>query len=270
MTCAILGRMRIIDVHTHIWPDTLAAAAVSAVGSQGHIAPNYDGTVAGLLASMDGAGIDTSVVLPVATKPSQVRTINDWAAGLASERLVPFGAMHPDFEDPRSEIARMAGLGLRGFKMHPEYQSFAPHEARMVPIYEAAIANDMTLFFHAGGDVAFTSVRGTPESFVGVIEAWPQLRAVLAHMGGFRQWHAVTGRLAGCDVLFDTAYTLGHLPDTEFVALAREHGCHRVMFGSDGPWTDAKAQLDHLRRLPFTSDELAAILGGNAERLLAL
>ncbi len=261
--------MRIIDVHTHIWPDPLAPAAVASVGSLGHISACYDGTATGLIGAMDRAGVAVSIVLPVATKASQVRTINDWVAGVASDRIVAYGAMHPDVEDPAGEIRRMRGLGLRGFKMHPEYQSFEPHEPRLEPIYRAAIEHDMTLFFHAGGDVAFTSVRGTPESFVRVIEAWPRLHAVLAHMGGFRQWHAVRGRLAGCDVLFDTAYTFGHLPDDEFVALAREHGCDRVMFGSDGPWTDAAEQLEHLRSLPFSEPELAAILSGNAERLIA-
>lgn len=263
--------MRIVNVHTHVWPDPLAASAVSAVGTQGHIHAYYDGTVSGLKASMDRAGIDVSVLLPVATKPGQVRTINDWSASLLTDaRLVPFGAMHPDFEDPAAELARMRSLGLTGFKMHPEYQSFEPCEARMVPIYEAAIEQGMTLFFHAGGDVAFTSVRGTPEAFVTLLETWPDLHAVLAHMGGFRQWHAVTGRLAGRDVFFDTAYTLGHLPDDDFVALTREHGVDRVMFGSDGPWTDAADQIARLRRLPFTLDELDAILGGNAEAFLGL
>jgi len=263
--------MRIIDVHTHIWPDALAGAAVAAVGEQGHISAHYDGTVGGLKASMDRAGIDVSVVLPVATKPGQVRTINDWVASLTGDpRLVPFGAMHPDFEDPAAELARMRDLGLTGFKMHPEYQAFEPCESRMTPIYEAAIDQGLTLFFHAGGDVAFSSVRGTPQAFVTVLETWPGLRAVLAHMGGFRQWHAVSGCLAGRDVLFDTAYTLGHLPDNEFVALVREHGADRVMFGSDGPWTDAADQLARLRALPLTEDELGAMLGANAERFLAL
>jgi predicted TIM-barrel fold metal-dependent hydrolase len=262
--------MRIIDVHTHVWPDTLAAHAVSAVGGQGHISPNYDGTVDGLLASMDRAGIDVSVVLPVATKPAQVRTINDWAATLVgAERIVPFGAMHPDFEDPASELARLRGLGIKGFKMHPEYQTFEPCEPRMSPIYRAAVEQGMTLFFHAGGDVAFTSVRGTPDAFVELLDTWPDLHVVLAHMGGFRQWHAVSGRLAGRDVYFDTAYTLGHLPDDEFVSLAREHGVERVMFGSDGPWTDSADQIGQLRGLSFSAEELEAILGGNAERFLA-
>jgi len=262
--------MRIIDMHTHAWPDALAPGAISTVGAQGHIAAHYDGTIAGLLGAMDRAGIDASVVLPVATKPTQVATINDWIATTASARVVPFGAMHPDFPDPAAEIARMRSLGLRGFKMHPEYQAFEPCEERMRAIYAAAIEHGMILLFHAGGDVAFDSVRGTPEQFCTVLDEWPALTAVFAHMGGFRQWHVVTGRLAGRDSWFDTAYTLGHLPDDEFVALAREHGCDRVLFGTDGPWTDAGAQLKHLRSLPFTVEELAGILGGNAERLLGL
>ena len=263
--------MRIIDVHTHIWTDRLAPSAVSAVGAQGHIGAHYDGTVAGLLEAMDRAGIHTSITLPVATKASQVRTINDWAATLVGHpRIVPFGAMHPDFADPAKEIARMRKHGLTGFKMHPEYQQFEPQEPRIEAIYEAAIHNDMTIYFHSGGDVAFTSVRGTPKAFAEVLDVWPELKAVLAHMGGFRQWNAVTGRLAERAVWFDTAYTLGHLPDEEFVSLVRAHGVDRVMFGSDGPWTDAAAEIAHLKSLPFKAAELHAILGGNAERFLAL
>jgi predicted TIM-barrel fold metal-dependent hydrolase len=262
--------MRIIDVHTHVWTDRLAPAAISAVGAQGHIAAHYDGTVSGLLAAMDLAKIDTSVTLPVAIRPGQVRTINDWAATFVGhERIVPFGAMHPDFPDPAKEIARMRKHGLTGFKMHSEYQEFEPQEPRMEPIYEAAIRNDMTVYFHSGGDVAFTSVRGTPKAFAEVLDVWPELRAVLAHMGGFRQWKAVPGRIAGRPVWLDTAYTLGHMPDEEFVELARAHGVDRVMFGSDGPWTDAAEEIAHLKSLPFKPAELHAILGGNAERFLA-
>ena len=261
--------MPIIDTHTHAWPDALAATAISRVGELGSIAAHYDGTVAGLLDSMDRAGVDRSVLLPVATKASQVRTINEWVIGLAGSRIVPFGAMHPDVTDPSAEIALLREAGVRGFKMHPEYQSFEPTEPRLQPIYRAAVEQRMTIYFHAGGDVAFDSVRGTPASFVDVLDAWPDLRIVLAHMGGFRVWPGVRERLAGRDVWIDTAYTLGHLPDDEFVALARAHGIDRVLFGSDGPWTDSEKEIAHLRRLTFTPEELAGILGGNAETLLA-
>ncbi len=101
------------DFHTHIWPDALAPAAIDSLSAQGGIPALYDGTVAGLRAAMRRAGIDRSVVQPVATKPGQVRTINDWAASLMSDDVVPFGAMHPDLEDPVAELERIHALPAR-------------------------------------------------------------------------------------------------------------------------------------------------------------
>lgn len=261
--------MPVIDFHTHIWPDTLAPSAISTLQRDGDMTAQYDGTIAGLCAEMNRSGVDISVIQPVATKPTQVQSINDWVASLASDRIVPFGAMHPDVEDPATEIARMKALGMRGFKMHPEHQVFQPHEPRMEAIYRGAVEHDMIVFFHAGADVIHTTVRGTPESFGAVLDAWPELTVVLAHLGGFRQWEGVERHIAGRDVWLDTAYTLTHLPDDEFLAIVRAHGTDRVLFGTDGPWTDAARELQHLRRLGLAEDELAAILGGNAQRLLA-
>lgn len=263
--------MQIIDIHTHAWTDALAAKAMPALESAGEgFIARYDGTVGGLIREMDRTGVGISVIQPVATKPSQVATINDWAAAQASDRIVPFGAMHPDFPAPAAEIARMRTLGLRGFKLHPEHQSFAPDEPRMATIYDAAIKHGMTVFFHAGADVIHPGVHGTPESFARVMDAWPRMRAVLAHLGGFREWEGVAAHVVGRDVWLDCAYTLGHLPDDEFVAIVRAHGADRVLFGSDGPWTDAREEIAHLRRLPFTSQELDGILGGNARKLLGI
>lgn len=263
--------MRIVDIHTHVWPDALAPAAVPTLQEAGDgLVARYDGTIGGLLGAMDRSGVDVSVIQPVATKPAQVATINDWAAARSSERIVPFGAMHPDLEDPATEIARMAAMGLRGFKLHPEHQSFAPDDPRMDAVYAAAVEHGMIVFFHAGADVIHETVNGTPASFAAAIDAWPGMTAVLAHLGGFREWHGVARHLAGRDVWLDTAYTLGHLPDDELVALVRAHGPERVLFGSDGPWTDAGAEMARLRALPFTPGEIAGILGGNAERLLGL
>jgi predicted TIM-barrel fold metal-dependent hydrolase len=261
--------VRIIDIHTHVWPEAVAPAAIESLMSLGTMTCYYDGTVSGLLGSMGTNGIDVSVTQPVATKPSQVRSINDWSAGIASERVVPFGAMHPEFENPAEELARIAALGFKGIKLHPEHQAFAPDEPRLSPIYEAAIANNLTVFFHAGEDEWHPTLHGTPDTFVNVLDAYPDLRVVLAHLGGFRLWNDVAERLVGRDVYLDTAYTLGHLPDADFVEIVHAHGAGRVMFGSDGPWTDPAAEIAWLRRLPFREGVIEALLGGNAERLLA-
>lgn len=262
--------MPIVDFHAHIFPDALAPAAVPALEAAGELTATFDGTVGGLLASMDRCGIDVTVVQPVATKASQVEGINDWVATLASERIVPFGAMHPRLADPAEEIARMASLGLAGFKMHPEHQSFEPHDPALEPIWAAAVEHSMIVFFHAGADVIHPTVHGTPESFATLLNEWPDLRSVLAHMGGFREWEGVLDHIVGKDVWLDTAYTPGHLADENLCALARAHGVDRVLFGSDTPWTDQAVEVEKLRAVGLTDDELDAVLGGNAARILGL
>jgi predicted TIM-barrel fold metal-dependent hydrolase len=103
-----------------------------------------------------------------------------------------------------------------------------------------------------------------------MLDAWPGLTCILAHMGSYLFWDEVREHLCGRDVYFDTAYTPGHLPDAELLALMRDHGIEKVLFGSDGPWTDAGSEIAHIRRLGLTADEERAVLGGNAERLLHL
>lgn len=260
--------MAIIDVHTHAFTDALAPSAIPALEAQGGLYARYDGTIQGLVAEMDSAGIDVSVVQPVATKPSQVAPINDWIASVQSDRIVGFGAMHPNLEDPATEMARMRSMGIRGFKMHPEHQAFDPHDPHLSAIYAAAIEQGMIVFFHAGADVIHPTVRGTPESFAAVIDAWPALTVVLAHLGGYQQWRGVSEYIVGRDVWLDTAYTPRHLPDDELVALVRTHGPDRVLFGTDGPWTDPAAEISHIRGLDLSVAEIEGILGVNARRLL--
>lgn len=262
--------MPVIDAHTHVFPDAIAAGAIAALSAEGGITAYYDGTVAGLIAAMDRTGIDISLVAPVATKPSQVCGINDWIAGLPRDRIVPFGAMHPDFEDPASELDRLLSLGIRGIKLHSQHQGFLPDDPRMTGIYEAVVARDMTVLFHAGGYVAEHEHEGRPAEFAAVLDAYPTMRCILAHMGGFRCWDEVREHLCGRDVYFDTAYVPRNLDDAAFLALARDHGIDRVLFGSDGPWTDAGAEAAYLAGLGFTGAELDAILSGNALRLFDL
>lgn len=262
----------IVDIHTHAFADDIAPRAIPALleSAGGSLTAHYDGTVRGLVGAMDRSEVDVSVIQPVATKPSQVLAINDWAAAQASNRIVPFGAMHPDLTDPAREIARMRTLGLKGYKLHPEHQSFSPNEPRLRALFEATQDAGMIVLFHAGADVIHPSVNGTPESFAQLIDAYPRLTVILAHLGGFREWSGVAEHLAGRDIWLDTAYTPGHLPDDEFVALVRAHGAERVLFGSDGPWTDAGAEIAHLRSLPLTESELRCLLGENARGLLSL
>jgi len=44
----------------------------------------------------------------------------------------------------------------------------------------------------------------------------------------------------------------------------------KILFGTDSPWQDQAADLAEIRSLGLTPDEQAAVLGGNAARLLGL
>ncbi len=260
--------MRVLDLHVHAFPDRIAEGAVAGLERMTGYARHYDGTLAGLRASMARHGVERAVVQPVATRPESVAGINDWAARSQDDRVTFFGAMHPSHPDPAGEIERLAGLGLRGVKLHPEFQEFRPDEDRMAPIYEALVRHGLVLFFHAGADIAIDSVRSTPAAFARVMDAYPALRLVLAHMGGWQQWGEVLETLAGRDVVLETAFTIAFTGADRFLELVRAHGARRVAFGSDGPLGDVAAELDALRALPLDDDERAAILHGTAERLL--
>lgn len=197
--------MPIIDIHTHVFPPAVAARAVAGLVDHAGLTPHYDGTTRGLFDAMDRSGVDVSVLCPVATKPDQVESINEWTASLASARFVPFGAMHPDYADPAREVERMLSLGIRGIKLHPEFQDFDPLEGRMRPLYRAAARHGLPILFHAGQDPNYETVRGVPTTFRTIIEDHPDLTVILAHLGGYRVWDEVAEHLLGERVYLDTA-----------------------------------------------------------------
>jgi predicted TIM-barrel fold metal-dependent hydrolase len=261
--------MRVIDLHVHAFPDKIAEGAVSGLERQTGYARHYDGTLEGLRASMERSGVERSVVQPVATRPESVVAINDWAARNQDGRVACFGAMHPDLPEPATEIARLAGLGLRGVKLHPEFQTFRPDEDRMAPIYEALTRHGLAVFFHAGADIVLDSINSTPAVFARVLDAYPSLRVALGHMGGWKQWDEALEVLAGRAVVFDTSFTLDFMGADRFLELVRAHGAERVAFGSDGPLGDVAAELETIGALALEEDERAAIFHGTAERFLA-
>ena len=70
----------IIDFHTHMFPDKIAARTIDFLSKTGgDMNPFTDGTWKGLKESTKQAGIDHSIVLPIATRPGQFHTINEFA-----------------------------------------------------------------------------------------------------------------------------------------------------------------------------------------------
>lgn len=281
----------IIDFHTHTFPDKIAAAAMDKLSGLSHSKPFSDGTAVGLSESAKAAGIDISVILPVATSTKQVPSINDYAAktneSTGTTGLLSFGCIHPDYAEWKEELSRIVSLGLKGIKIHPVYQDVDFDDPRYLRILERAGELGLIVVTHAGLDIGYPGVeRCTPTMVLNAVKQVGDVKLVLAHMGGWRQWDKVEELLVGQPVWLDTSFSTGAitplddgyysteelpmLDEKDFLRMVGRFGTDRVLFGTDSPWSDQKASLDFIRELPLENDERDAILGGNARELLRL
>ncbi|MGI6457162.1 MAG: amidohydrolase family protein [bacterium] len=261
----------IIDIHTHIFPDSLALDVVPKMAEEAGVREASDGRLSSLIASMDRSGIDVSVIQPVATKPSQVDRINHWMKSVRSNRIIPFGAFHPDFEDTARLVRELSEQGVPGIKIHPEYQLISPDDPRLFPLYELLIEENMMVLFHAGVDIGIPTLRSTPEMFARLHRRFPDLVMILAHMGGFMQWGEIKKHLCGLEnVYLDTSYVFEYISDETFLGLVHAHGADRILFGTDSPWEDQEKFVQKVRQLPLSEEERARIFGLNAQTLLGI
>ena len=279
--------MVITDFHTHTFPDAIAQRAIAGMQANSHAAAFNSGTQDGLLASMDAAGIGRSVVLPVATNPLKISSMNDKLLSQEkSQRVVNFGAMHPQAENWKQELNRLASAGVPGIKLHPQYQDTDITDIRYLRILDHAAGLGLLTVTHAGDEIAYPGVvRCSPEMVRTVYDQLGNIPLVLAHMGGWKNWQRVAENLAHTGCYLDTAISLGSivpiddhyapadlplLSGDDFVSLVRAFGSHRILFGTDSPWADQAEEIRKLTSLPLTQAELENILSHNAARLLNL
>ena len=263
----------VIDFHTHVFPDKLAPRAIKALDDDaGNIYElANDGTVSGLLKNMDDWGIDISVIQPVITKQSQMRSTNEWAASVQSDRLVSFGCIYPHTDDYKRDIDFIAGLGLKGLKFHAEFQDFIIDDERMLKIYDYALDRGLILLHHAGQDPAYgPPYKSSPRQFARIARDMRGGVIIAAHLGGSDQWDEVEEHLAGSDIYFDTSMGFEYYSHDQFLRIVLKHGADKILFGSDSPWSNALTEAGHLRSMPLSRRDVDAILSGNAKRILNL
>lgn len=262
----------IIDFHTHIFPDKIAAKSVASLQSVSGVQAATDGTLSGLLSSMDKSAVDMSVILPVVTKPSQFETINTFAKSVNEQyagRLLSFGGIHPDCEDYKKKLDFIKELGLPGIKLHPDYQGVMIDDIRYMNIIEYASELGLIILVHAGIDIGLPDpVHCPPDKMRKVLDIIKPEKMVLAHMGGWKQWEEVYEYLAGENVYFDTAFSFDYMEQEMFLKIWEKHDKKKVLFATDSPWSNAVTDIKAVRELPLTSQEIEDILSNNAKNLL--
>lgn len=267
--------MKCIDFHVHTFPDKIAEKAVTKLAGISGITPCTDGTVKKTLSVLSKAGVTLGVSLNIATSPAQQRSINDHAAylnGAVGDRLLSFGSVHPDAEDAVDELSRIRSLGIRGIKLHPDYQGFMVDDEKLFPIYARCAELGLPVVLHAGWDCySPDKVHNPPERAAEVAELFPDLTIILAHLGGLRRWDGVLEHLCGRkNIFFDTAIAASECPKETAKILLKNHPHDRFLLGSDCPWEHPADSIRYVQALSLSEESLEKVLWKNAANLLGL
>lgn len=261
----------IIDFHAHAFPDVVADSAMAKLRAEVPQVPCYlDGKIDSLLHSMDEAGVESSVLCCIATRPKQYESILSWCGQIRSPRVIPFPSVHP--ADPRAldRIGEIAAEGFKGVKMHPYYQDYILDEPRLMPLYERMCREGLILVVHTGFDIAFERIdRGGPDRIVQVMEAFPELKLVTTHLGAWEQWDRVEEILIGRKIYMDISYSIDFLGTNKARDLIVRHPADFVLFGTDSPWDDQRRCVQIVGDMNLGTERESLLLGGNARRLLA-
>lgn len=258
----------IIDAHAHIFPDKIAEKAAAGIsGFYDNMPVRYNGMLSTLLEEGAEAGVDRFLVQSVATVPEQVTSINNFIAACVREypeKLIGFGALHPDFPDIAGETERIISLGLKGIKLHSDFQRFNIDDERAYPIYEAAEGR-LPILFHCGDPrYDFSS----PKRLKNVVKRFPKLTVIGAHLCGWSKWDEAVELFEHSGVYTDCSSSLYALTPERAAEIFRRIGTDRVMWGTDYPMWSAKDELQRFAAVPLTENERESILCHNVLRLL--
>ena len=221
-----------------------------------------------LLRAQKEAGISLSCIHSVAVTPHSIRSINRFISDSVQahpDRLRGFAAIHPDAENLPELVEEVCAAGFSGFKIHPDMQKFALDGPKAMEMF-AALEGKLPVMIHTG-DNRFEFSR--PRQMKKVLDAFPKLVCVCAHLGGWSEWDEATRTLAEYEnVYVDTSSSLYTLKPEEGRRIIRSYSRDRVLFGTDYPMWNPAEELERFHRLLLTDDEEEKILCLNAGTLL--
>ncbi len=261
-----------IDTHIHAYADSIAEKVRVKLSATADCPCYTDATVAGARELLKSRDIDYGVLLPIATKPTQMHMLNDWAKEVSGGSIIPFGTVHPHAPDAVDELERIKSMGFKGLKIHNDYQGAFIFEDCWKPIYKRCEELALPIVFHMGYDPVSPLVRhAMPYDLNELTERYPKLKIIGAHMGGNYAWEDVLYRLAGNrNVWFDTAFVANVMDRELFSAIIKKHGTDRILFASDLPWADPLDAITAIENSDVSDSDKERIFWQNAAEILEI
>ncbi len=264
-----MSKQKIIDFHCHVFPEKIAAKATEFVGSYYGLDMHGGGIAETLISRSTGLDMRGFVIHSSATKATQVEKVNDFIGEYAkAEKLyIGFGTIHKDFENIENELKRVKAMGLKGLKLHPDFQNFKIDEPAMDRIYQCAMDIGLPILMHMGDK---NTDNSKPARLANVLESFPKLTVIAAHMGGVFDWEEAIKCLYGKDVYFDTSSTMPFVKSEKVYKMIYMHDVNKILFGSDFPIQWTSEALEDIYRLNLSDEDRNKILYENAAKLLGV
>lgn len=269
-----------IDCHMHAFADKIAEKAVNQLINYYKMPTPFGGCLDDVLDAANEAGLDGLVLLVAATKPEQVKPANDWVLSMYNQyhqnslqfppklKIAHFGTYHVDDPNWLSEITRLRAAGIKGIKLHPEFQGIDLANPKLRPFFEE-VKKDFVLMIHVGDPILSPDNMSTPKKIAAILDDFPGIKIIAAHLGGYCFWDDAYEVLAGRDVYFDTSSSLSYMDLDLARKIFTKHGTDKILFGSDFPLKSPKQEFEALDRISWLSRaDKERILGSNCAELL--
>ena len=278
----------IIDFHTHVFPPEIRNRREGLLPRDATLATLYASPAARmasteeLVATMDGSGIDISVIMGIGwNDPELCRIANDYTIESVRRfplRLRGFCSVNPSWgQEAIAEVERCARAGLLGIgELHPDTQGFdLGDRVSMAPLVEAATRLGMPILTHASEPVGHQYAgkgHTTPDVICRFVDNFPQATLICAHWGGGLPFYALMPEVSATleNVFFDTAASpFLYRPDV-FPVVTSLVGGDRILLGTDYPLIDQRRIIRQVTDAPLSDEAKEGILYANAARILGI
>ncbi len=183
-------------------------------------------------------------------------------------RLHYLAVYHPD--RGRDCLAAMEGAlgrpGLVGLKLHPSSHGVPAEDARYADAWRFASETNLAVLAHSWSVSPYSATQAlsTPERFERYVARFGRVRFVLGHAGGRGSGRTQALRMVRehPNVYVDFAGDIFCRGLVE--SLVAAVSANRVLFASDFPWIDPRANLSRVLLGGISDDDKARILWGTA------
>lgn len=269
--------IKVIDAHTHVFPDKIADKSKNYVGGFYGLPMYTIGTSKELTkvsheSRMIGGKeykITHQLICSPAVTALQTDSINEYISELvkSDSSLIGFGTLHPDNENFEEIIDSIIDSGLKGIKFHSDFQRFNIDDKKMYPIYKYASQKHLPILFHMGDEKLDFS---RPFRLARVIEDIPDLKIIAAHAGGYSHWDESINLPVSDNLYFDISSSLKFISKEQLTAFLKRFGYTHFFFGSDFPMWNPYDEIERFISLGFDEEIQRAIEFDNFSRFIGL